>query len=165
MAQAQEITLEHMNIQFRNFSGAAGQFNKEGDRNFCVLFDTDELIALAEQLVEDGWNVKRLHPSDPAETRQPYMQVKVNFNGYRPPKIVMVSSAGKTQLTPETVNILDWADIEFVDMIISPYEWEVNGRTGVSAYLKTMYVTIHEDELEKKYYDAPDSGINTMGSE
>jgi hypothetical protein len=34
---------------------------------------------------------------------------------------------------------------------VRPYAWDVNGKTGVKAYLKTLFVTIDEDALELKY--------------
>lgn len=150
-------TLEGVRIAFRNFSGKEGKYNREGDRNFCVLLNDD----IAEQMEIDGWNVRYLQPRNPEDNRQAYLQVAVNYKG-RPPRVVMITSSGKTNLDEESVSVLDWADILDVDVIIRPYQWEVNGKTGVKAYLQSIYVTINEDELERKHGNVPDSAMNSL---
>ena len=150
--QLQPIVLEDRRILFRNFSGEEGRFNAKGQRNFNVLLEEHEAL----RMQEDGWNVKYLQPREEGDAPQPRLEVSVHF-GKNPPRIILITSKGKTPLDESMVNILDWADIETVDMIVRPYEWDVNGRTGVKAYLKSIYVTIREDELELKYLDVPDS--------
>jgi hypothetical protein len=144
------IVMENVQILFRNFAGEEGQYNREGDRNFAVLLDETN----ARMLGEDGWNVKVLKPreGDEDEEERPYLPVSVSFKG-RPPRIVMITSRGKTNLTEDQVGMLDWADIKNVDLIVRPYNWEVNDKTGIKAYLQSLYVTIEEDELEQKYAD------------
>lgn len=150
------IAIENARIGFRNFSGKEGKFNAEGRRNFCVFLDTD----FAKRLEEDGWNVRWLTPKSEEEDEQAYLQVAVSYDNI-PPKITLISSKGKTILNEDTVNVLDWADVKIVDLIIRPYNWEVNGKSGVKAYIKSMYITVAEDEFENKYYDVPDSAINS----
>ena len=152
------IVIEDARIGFRNFSGKEGKFNPAGRRNFCVFLDPE----LGRMLEEDGWNVRWLLPKDPAEEKQPYLQVAVSYDNI-PPKIVLVTSHGKTVLDEASVNVLDWAEIQNVDLIIRPYNWDVNGKNGVKAYIKSMYVTIAEDEFESKYFAVPDSASDSIG--
>lgn len=156
--QMRNLKIEDARLAFKNFAGKEGTFNAEGNRNFCVLLDSD----IAKQLEKDGWNIKYLKPRDEGEPEQAYMKVTVKY-GNRPPKVVLVGSRGKTMLDEESINSLDWADLETVDLLINPYNWNVNGKTGITAYLKSLYAVIVEDELEKKYLDVPDSAENTIG--
>ena len=145
------IVMDGVRLIFRNFAGKEGKYNREGDRNFAVLLDDD----VAEAMVKDGWNVKWLKARDEGEEEQAYLQVSVNFNG-RPPKIWMLTSRGRTPLGEGDVELLDWAEISTCDLIVRPYEWVVNGKTGIKAYLQTMFATIEEDPLELKYADVTD---------
>ncbi|UVK59352.1 ssDNA binding protein [Gordonia phage Pherobrine] len=158
-----QLTIENATIIFRNFAGKEGMYNAEGDRNFCVLLDTE----LANKLVEDGWNVKTLKAREEDDEPQPYIQVSVKYRGrngatVRPPTIVMVTSNGRTNLSEDECELLDWVDIKNVDLIIRPFQWAVSGKTGIKAYLKSIYITIMEDELQLKYADVPEIGRNAQ---
>lgn len=158
-ARLQPVVLENSRIIFRNFSGIEGQYNREGDRNFAVILDEE----VAQGLAADGWNVAYLKPREEGEQPQAILKVKVSYkSNQRPPRVVLITSRGRTNLDESTVNMLDWAEITNVDLIVNPYSWDVRGETGVAAYLKSIFVTINEDELERKYADVPDSALSGL---
>lgn len=146
-----DLVIEGAEIMFRNFAGREGKFNREGDRNFCVKLDVD----LAQKLIEDGWNVRILAPRDESE-EEPihYLQVAVSYReipNIPPMSVYMVTRHKKIRLDEDMVEQLDYAELSTIDLIIRPYQWEAQGKTGVKAYLKTGYFTIVEDAFAEKY--------------
>lgn len=140
------IVVENARLIFKNFAGEESKFNRAGNRNFCVILDGDS----AEDLRQMGWNVKVLRPREDEDEPTYYLQVTVAFGNF-PPKVIMISGKTKTVLDEESIDTLDYAEIANVDLIIRPYHWEVNGKEGIKAYLKTMYVTIEQDVFAGKY--------------
>ena len=124
------IIIENARIIFRNFRGEESKYNRAGNRNFCVIIEDPEQ---AEKLSNDGWNVRALAPRDEDEEPKHYIQVAVSFENI-PPKVYMITRKTKTPLDDESIST-----------------WDVNGKSGIKAYLKTMYVTIEEDEFAEKY--------------
>lgn len=152
MAKPKEFMVEDAEIVFRNFAGREDAYNAAGDRNFSVILDEET----AEAMLADGWNIKRLRPREDDESEDavgaPYIQVKVGYK-FRAPlvKIIGAVSGTRTDLTEDTVEIIDDLDIENVDFIATAYDWTVNGKSGTKAYLKSMYITFQENPLELKY--------------
>lgn len=144
----EEITIEDARVVWPNFSGSEKTYNREGDRNFCILLEDH----LAAKMQRDGWNVKFLRAREEGEEPRPYLQVTVKFGDY-PPRIIFLTMNGRNAVDQDLAGELDHLEIETWDVTIRPYDWEVNGNKGRKAYLKTMYVKILEDPLDVKYAD------------
>lgn len=140
------VFIEDAKIVMRNFAGAEGQYNRAGDRNFGVLLPKD----VAEAMLEDGWNVKYLKVREEGDEPQAWIAVSASFDN-RPPKIIQVTSKGRNIISEDLVETLDYADFAMVDLILNPSRWVVGDKSGIKAYLKSMVVTLNEDELDLKY--------------
>ena len=149
------LQIEDARIIYRNFSGIAGKYNREGDRNFAIVIPDEEL---ANQLSEKGWNVKIKPPREEGDDPFIYLPVKVKFNDRGPGIYINTASGDLRRLNEDNVGSLDNIDIAFVDLDIRPYDWEVNGKTGRTAYLQGMQVTQNIDRFAARYAQQENAG-------
>lgn len=145
------LTFEGKKMMFLNFSGVEGPYNEAGVRSFCLVLEPEEAQAMEQQ----GWNIKSRAARDEGDPDVFYVNVAVSYRN-RPPRIVLITKRGRTTLPEDLIGMLDWANVEYVDCIINPYSWAKGGGSGIKAYLKSIYVIIAEDELERKYNELPD---------
>lgn len=144
------VQIDDARIIYRNFAGAPSKFNREGDRNFAVVIDDQDI---AEALTEKGWNVKIKPPREEGDEPFMFLPVKVKFNE-RGPRVYLQNSLGgrnRVTLDEDTVGILDNVDITNVDLDIRPYDWDVQGKTGRTAYLQSICVTQEVDRFLERY--------------
>lgn len=144
-----DLTLRNVRIIFRNFAGAPTRFNAAGGkRTFSILLNETE----ANELRSMGFNVKALKQRDPDDDPAFHLPVEVSYR-VKPPRIVFISNQGRkrTVIDEDTVGLIDYTEIEKIDLTVNPYQWEMENARGVKAYLRTMYVTIREDELDIEY--------------
>lgn len=158
MAYIKKICIKNARIIFRNFSGKASQFNRNGNRTFSVVLTPEQ----AKEYEHAGWHVKYLRPREPGDEPTPILNVNVRYHSQNPernPQLYTVSGRKKTLLTEDTVGTLDFAELTNVDLLISPYHYNVvsTGESGVSAYLQDGYFTL-EDYFGGKYdFDEEDA--------
>lgn len=137
------LQINDARIIFRNFTGRGDKFNREGDRNFAVVIPNRDI---ADRLIDEGWNVKVRPPRTEDEDDFMYLPVKIKFND-RGPNAYLISGERVNELDEESISILDDVDIRSVDLDIRPYDWNVNGKGGRTAYLHSIEVVQEIDRF------------------
>ena len=142
-------------IIFKNFEGRGDKFNREGDRNFSLRIDEENT---ADALVKEGWNVRIKEGRD--EDEGPFMRlpIKVKFTNYGP-NVYLRTGDRVNELNEESIACLDSIEIDSVSMDIRPYDWDVNGRTGRTAYLQSMEVVQRIDRFAARYANKNDEEV------
>ena len=139
--------IDDARIVYRNFSGKASMYNREGDRNFSVVIPNRDI---ADELIDAGWNVKVKPPREDGDEPFIHLPVKIKFNG-RGPIVYIRSGKAMVKLDEDTIDQLDNISILSVDLDIRPYDWDINGKRGRTAYLQSICVTQEVDRFAEKY--------------
>lgn len=173
------LQIDDAKIIFRNFAGAPSKFNREGDRNFAVVINDmvrsiddvqklkdngwkdDEIFVnedtavvpatvIADRLASEGWNIKIRDPREEGDDPFIFLPVKIKFND-RGPRVYLVSGNNTNNISEDMVSMLDNIDIITTSMDIRPYDWDVNGKTGRTAYLQVIEVVQNVDRFAERY--------------
>lgn len=145
--QLSHLEIDDARITYRNFEGRGTDYNKEGDRNFALIIPD---LDLAEELREEGWNVKIKEPRTPDEEPFMFLPVKLAFNGYGP-TICLCSGNNERELGPDNVGVLDKARLTRVDLDIRPFDWTRPGASGRSAWLRGLRAYQEPNRFAARY--------------
>lgn len=153
--------------RFRNFSGRTTDF-ASNKREFSVKLEPD----LAMAMLQDGWPVKQLKEREPGTPGDYFITAQVKYRSrkgepLKPPRVVLITSLGRLELTEQEVEVIDFADIKHVDLILRPYHYDMTksgGSEGINAYLKSIFVTLNEDELDQEYNKIPEIQASSSAS-
>ncbi len=147
-----DLELEDVQVKwsFSHFDGRAGTFNDEGDHNFTIILDPEFAETLLE--VPDGWNVKKYQPADETEPPEYTLSVKISYR-FEAPKIFFIRGDRKYKANQEDLGDIRRSSAEKINIVVTPSRWVNGNRTGVSAYLREMYVTIRESRFADEYRD------------
>ena len=154
MRERKLISIENTKFIFRtNFSGDPDRDTYGNDARRANIIIPD--IRQAQDLIEEGFNVKVTKPRDGEEDGfipEYFVAIGVNYDTNWPPKIYLVSGdAEPVLLNEESVGCLDMCQVQNVNVVLNPY---TNQRTGrKSLYVRTMYVEqdIQDDPFASRY--------------
>lgn len=146
-----DLEIENANIKwaFSHFDGREDTFNNEGDHNFTLVIDDEQE---AQRLIAEGWNIRRMDPREEGDPPEYLLKVKISYR-YEAPPIFFLK--GERKYRADEVDLVDIkrSTCEQLDVIVTPKPW-VHGRdSGVSAYVKEMYVKIKESRFAERYAD------------
>ena len=138
--------------------------NSEGNRNFSIEI-TREIAELISnyRLVDHPdkafkVSVKLPDPNAEDQTERIFMTVKLKYNyddkgnpWRNNPKIRQYSAKKATEKDETNVHTIDEVFIDKAEIIFAPGPYDVNGYTGLTAWLRKLNYKIKEDDMDSKW--------------
>ncbi|MBO7449957.1 MAG: hypothetical protein J6U54_06260 [Clostridiales bacterium] len=149
--EGRKVIIEDAQIvpALKNFGG--DKFGPSGMRDFMIMVNEDEAAALAEL----GYNLYFFNTQDEEgnDISIPELKIRVRFDKFPPEVYTVYGGVGGTitQLDETTIGELDNIRFLSCDISFTPYNWERGGKSGTTAYLRTMYVVIPKKDFADKY--------------
>lgn len=137
-----------------NFSGDPKR-DRFGDarRKANIIIPTEQQ---AKDLTKAGFKVRQTKPPEDADANwvpEYYVLAQVKYRKTDgepvkyPPNVYLVTPGNEpVLLTEETVNCLDQIRVKNVNVILNPHEYDGANGSGLSLYVRTMYVEQDTDD-------------------
>lgn len=159
------IELRNIGVTYKHFSGDEVRLqdgrtlNRNHDRYFSAVIEEDT----ARELESMGCNVR--WPQNPDgtidTTRKPTVQIKVSsgpdiFSTVRMfivdgDAVTRVNNRDEVMLRKMDDLVFSGINGEGCTIAVMPREWEVNGNTGTTLYLRVGYFRLAEDNFEDPF--------------
>ena len=107
-----DVLINDAELKYCNFDGRPSLYQKEGVRSFVVVLEP----SLASKMSHDGWNVKTLS----SKTGTIFILV-----------VYMEAVTELLEVFPESL-----------DLVLYPYSWSRDGKSGIKAFLKASNFTV-----------------------
>lgn len=155
MQSTNRLTFHNVELRRRNFSGVKDDFNERGNRQVLIVvgkqhaYDLgfDSVTDMFNALKADDWKVKRFNATDENNDPDMYFPATAVYYDRDKSSIFMKTGRNSRLLTEQTVGLLDSADIENTDVILSKHYYDSHGKQGYNVRIKSMEVTVIEDEI------------------
>ena len=149
------LKLDGVHIRKRNFRGERVKYNDRGNRTCLLILDKEQaeragfktIADFVDHLRSENWKVGFFPVRDDDEEPDAFMQVNAVYNEYEHPNIYLKNGRSSILLDEESVGEIDYADIANVDCILYLNHWKYDGSEGYNNRIKSMEVTILEDEI------------------
>jgi len=144
------LYIENAKLRYTNFAGAATQYKPAGQRTITVDIPPE----YAQDIIDQGYNVKTKMPKNAGPDAEPYYQLEVHFSYWgdkRDPIIHVISNNKMVDIYEDTVGLLDKVAIIGCDLTIKPRPYKSPIGEGISAYLVEAYITKRTSAFEDKY--------------
>lgn len=143
-----EIPDAQVKWAWSNIAGRKNDYDSEGDHYFQIIIPEDRVNAL----LDDGWAVKEHEGQEEGDPPEYLLKVRVSYR-FDPPKVYFLKGRRKIRAEERDLPDITRASTNRLDLVLQPSRWVKNGRTGISAYVKEMYVDMKTSQFDEMYAD------------
>ena len=150
------LRVESPEIFMINFAGRKTDSNPNGHRQFSLKLPS---IEYAEQMKEEGWSVWYTKESERYGDATPCITVEMRWQSnpelkWLNPKIYKCTrkNPNGTLIPEELIDELENDEIEDIVLDIRLRYWTINGKSGIKAYVDSMWLKIEDDDPSGKFW-------------